>query len=308
LSTDPYLPRRGRDPNIAQVERPSQVRTRSEGRCGGCAPNLSGRLMTGLLAARPPPNRTGRTGRNRQTGRAAGRLRQQQRHGSRRHNLSTDTKPTLTQARKNSAAAESAHTEAIEAIHRAERHAEDLRQRNASGDGGVTGLDIASADAELELARDRAAYAGELAEEARTTEGHAIADKVADEVARKHTPANIDQEIERVRAVVTEALGDLVRLLRARDSASDDAGATLAAAGVPERTTVGRVRYAAVRSGFSGKALPGRYNVTIDGVRISNRDGFHSTSREAARLIQGIIAGALSTSGMCWGTSGVEAR
>lgn len=207
------------------------------------------------------------------------------------------TKTDITESRAALSAAEDRQAEAAQAVANAERVATELRQRNAAGDTTVTGLDLLAADANIEVARGLAVAATRDADRARQQLGTLIAQKVAADVASRYTPAKVATEMERLRRTITDALGSMVVLIRERDAVSDEAGRTLAAAGIPTGEQIGRVSYRPVTND-SGRPIPGKYNVRVDGESISSRQGHAATHTTIERQADAMLSVALRANGM----------
>lgn len=110
-------------------------------------------------------------------------------------------------------------------------------------------------------------------------------------------PDGVEEGFGEAMVTMERGIAEICLLIRNRDQWSEEAGKRLAAAGVPVRTNVGRIRYDHVRQGVSGRPMNDHFNLWIDGEPISRRQDVGHSDREAQRAIDSAIRGALRASG-----------
>ncbi|WP_137295360.1 hypothetical protein [Nocardioides dongxiaopingii] len=204
--------------------------------------------------------------------------------------------------------AEAEVTAADEATRLAVERVDTMRAELTTGTATIAAADLSSAESDATHATLVGVGKVAALNAARVAEYEAVAAEVAENVATEYPPSRVEHAVRHAERTIADAIAGLVTALRERDEASDAAGRRLADAGVPERTDVGRVRYAGVPGlGNNGATKPGLYNVRIDGVPMSPRSDWTSARRQRHQLTERILSTALKASGMRWGSYGVTA-
>lgn len=199
------------------------------------------------------------------------------------------------------------HAEAVVTREEAERHAHELRERNESGDAEVTALDLLTASAEVKRLEGLELHAARQAEQAVARERVRLAQALAEGITEELSRPAVDGLGEDLTRSITDAVAKVFTTYAKRDQLCDEIGAALAAAGVSEGHTVGRLRYRAVRSDSGTRAIAGKFNVWLDGEPISRRQGVSDTRHTVHRLVELSMTDALRTNGLRWTPRGVEA-
>ncbi|GEP32742.1 hypothetical protein NSZ01_05100 [Nocardioides szechwanensis] len=184
----------------------------------------------------------------------------------------------------------------------------DLMDRLAEGDSTVTGAGRSAAEADVTNAEALLVGAEARRDAARLALATAIAETVADEIAHSAAPVRVPNAVAESTEAVSTAISNLLIALRERDEASDGAGQRLAAAGVPQGEQVGRIRYLGVSAnGMGGRRSATEFNVNVDGVWLSARQGIGHTRDEGERLVKELLETTLRENGLQWTTTGLRA-
>jgi fructose-1,6-bisphosphatase len=150
----------------------------------------------------------------------------------------TSTAVAYEAARRDREAAEQAHAAAVASLTDAERHHADLVQRNRNGDTTVTGIERASAKADIEVCADLVTAAVVAVEAARTAEAPLLAAHFAEVLADRLDGAGTEDEEAAVEAIAG-ALRQLTEQVEQRHQLMRGGIREAAAAGIPMGKTTG---------------------------------------------------------------------
>ncbi|WP_205474215.1 hypothetical protein [Nocardioides sp. SYSU D00038] len=215
-------------------------------------------------------------------------------------------KTAADQATKARETAEATRDAAAATLQDAEQHAQYLRDQAQAG-AAVQALELAAADAQVELSLKALTGAQECLDAAVEVEREHVVNLVAYEVGDEWLPDQVDAATQELTDSVVAGVRALLDLLLDRDAASDAAGQRLVDAGLAPGQTLGRVSYrrVGVTEFSNGRYQPGMYNLVLDGVQLSPRRASGSTRfEEGPNLIFNTLVRALAEVGFKLGRKG----
>lgn len=218
------------------------------------------------------------------------------------------TTSTTTKAKKTdpTTATSAAVDHAAEALREASEGREAAQRRLADLldqiDSGNSASGLAELREQVEVAERVEAAIERALTKAKDEHAAAVAEETARHVAetlgRDGSPTLVTDAQDTALAALFKALAIIPEAIDKRDTTCDQAGERLHAVGLPTGTKIGRIAYRPVTSFAGSRPIPGQWNIRLDGVPYSKRDGHGYSRRESLRLTEEALTAALRRLGM----------